>query len=170
MAESSTWMRAELARGRIQKSRQRYGRDTALFAIGTGGHPDLRCRWLSHRQSGRADHTRQLLTGNRRRPVTVKAIGPGRRPRQLTRGESRRMNLNDDVVYRCLRLGPLHQFHPGRSRSMVRHNDRFHGKDLLGHSSLCLICSGDNPHFNPDKATPKAATILMTLFPVSVSR
>src|SRR5207249_8969034 len=35
--------------------------------------------------------------------------------------ESRRMNLNDDVVYRCLRLGPLHQRHPGRSRSLVRH-------------------------------------------------
>jgi len=30
------------------------------------------------------------------------------------------MNLNDDVVYRCLRFGPLHQLHPGRSRSLVR--------------------------------------------------
>jgi hypothetical protein len=38
----------------------------------------------------------------------------------------RRMNLNDDVVYRCLRLGPLHQRHPGRSRSLVRHHDRLH--------------------------------------------
>jgi len=28
------------------------------------------------------------------------------------------MNLNDDVVYRCLRLGPLHRDHPGRSRSL----------------------------------------------------
>jgi hypothetical protein len=36
------------------------------------------------------------------------------------------MNLNDDVVYRCLRLGPLHQLHPGRSRSLVRHNDCLH--------------------------------------------
>jgi hypothetical protein len=36
------------------------------------------------------------------------------------------MNLNDDVVYRCRRLGPLHQRHPGRSRSLVRHDDRFH--------------------------------------------
>jgi hypothetical protein len=26
------------------------------------------------------------------------------------------MNLNDDVVDRCRRLGPLHQRHPGRSR------------------------------------------------------
>jgi hypothetical protein len=34
-------------------------------------------------------------------------------------GESRRMNLNDGVVYRCLRLGPLHQLHPGRSRWSV---------------------------------------------------
>jgi len=29
------------------------------------------------------------------------------------------MNLNDDVVYRCLRLRPLHQLHPGRSSSLV---------------------------------------------------
>ena len=28
------------------------------------------------------------------------------------------MNLNDDVVYRCRRLGPLYQRHPGRSRSL----------------------------------------------------
>src|SRR5262245_3295555 len=36
------------------------------------------------------------------------------------------MNLNDDVVYRCLRLGTLHQLHRGRSRSLVRHHDRLH--------------------------------------------
>jgi hypothetical protein len=36
------------------------------------------------------------------------------------------MNLNDDVVDRCQWLGPLHQRHPGRSRSLVRHNDRLH--------------------------------------------
>jgi hypothetical protein len=36
------------------------------------------------------------------------------------------MNLNDDVVYRCRRLGPIHQRHPGRSRSLVGHHDRFH--------------------------------------------
>jgi hypothetical protein len=36
------------------------------------------------------------------------------------------MNLDDDVVYRCRRLGPLHQPHPGRSRSLVGHHDRFH--------------------------------------------
>ena len=38
------------------------------------------------------------------------------------------MDLNDDIVYRCLRLGPLHQRHPGRSRSLVRHHDRLHGR------------------------------------------
>jgi hypothetical protein len=43
------------------------------------------------------------------------------------------MNLNDDVVYRSLRLGPLDQLHPGRSRSLVRHNDRLHDNFLLGH-------------------------------------
>src|SRR5436190_5187954 len=36
------------------------------------------------------------------------------------------MNLNDDVVYRRLRLGPLHQLHPGRSRSLIRHHNRLH--------------------------------------------
>jgi hypothetical protein len=36
------------------------------------------------------------------------------------------MNLNDDVVYRCPRLGPLHELHPGRSRSLVRHHYRLH--------------------------------------------
>jgi len=36
------------------------------------------------------------------------------------------MNLNDDVVYRRFRLGPLHQRHPGRSRGLLRHHDRFH--------------------------------------------
>jgi hypothetical protein len=42
------------------------------------------------------------------------------------------MNLNDDVVYRCLRLGPLHQRHPCRSRSLVGHNDCLHDDFLLG--------------------------------------
>src|SRR5438874_3458806 len=50
------------------------------------------------------------------------------------------MNLNDDVVYRCLRLGSLHQRHPGCSRSLVRHNDRLHGNCLLGHLSLWWKC------------------------------
>src|SRR5438874_10210645 len=36
------------------------------------------------------------------------------------------MNLNNDVVYRRLRLGPLHQLHPGRSRSLIRHHNRLH--------------------------------------------
>jgi hypothetical protein len=42
------------------------------------------------------------------------------------------MNLNDDVVYRGLRLGPIHQLHPGRSRSLVGYYDRFHDDFLLG--------------------------------------
>jgi hypothetical protein len=49
------------------------------------------------------------------------------------------MNLNDDVVYRCLRPGPLHQPHPGRSRSLVRHDDRLHDNFLLGHLSLSAV-------------------------------
>src|SRR4029077_9702715 len=50
------------------------------------------------------------------------------------------MNLNYDVVYRCRRLGPLHQLHPGRSRSLVRHHDRLHDNFLLGHLSLWWKC------------------------------
>jgi hypothetical protein len=36
------------------------------------------------------------------------------------------MNLNDDVVYRGLRLGPFHQLHTGRPCRLVRHHDSFH--------------------------------------------
>jgi hypothetical protein len=36
------------------------------------------------------------------------------------------MNLNDDVVDRCLRLGPFHEPHPGGSRSLVRYDDCLH--------------------------------------------
>jgi hypothetical protein len=36
------------------------------------------------------------------------------------------VNPNDDIVDRRFRLGPLHQFHSGRSRGLIRHNDCFH--------------------------------------------
>src|SRR4051794_2698690 len=44
---------------------------------------------LSDRQPGRAiaeacDHPGQFLPGDHRRPITTQAIGPSRRPRQLT--------------------------------------------------------------------------------------
>src|SRR5437879_1980433 len=95
---------------------------------------------LSYRESRRTvaeggDHSGQLVAGDRRCSITVAAIGPGRGPRHLSRDESRRMNLNDDVVYRRLRLGPLHQLHPGGSRSLFRHHDRLHRKCLLSHLS-----------------------------------
>src|SRR5215469_1450155 len=100
---------------------------------------------LSHRQPGRSiaeggDHSGQLVARDRRRPVTAEAIDPGRGPRQLISGESRRMDLNNDIAVirareageRCpLRLGPLHQLHPGRSRSLIRYHDCFHGNYLL---------------------------------------
>src|SRR6266567_456522 len=103
---------------------------------------------LSYRQSRRAvaesgDHSGQLVAGDRRCSVTVAAIGPGRGPRHLSRDESRRMNLNDDVVYRCRRLGPLGQLHPGRSRSLIRYHDRLHVNCLLGHLSLWWKCRRD---------------------------
>src|SRR5215475_4748889 len=107
--------------------------------VGEAEHP------LSYRQSRRAvaesvDHPGQLVAGDRRCSVTVAAIGPSRGPRHLSRDESRRMNLNDDVVYRCRRLGPLGQLHPGRSRSLVRHNDCLHDYFLLGHLFLWWKC------------------------------
>lgn len=93
---------------------------------------------LSHRQPSRAiterrDHSGKLVPRDRWCPVATDAIGPGRRPRQLSRDESRSVDLNNDVIYRCLRLGPLHQLHPCYSRSLVRHYDRFHRNGL--HSS-----------------------------------
>ena len=39
-----------------------------------------------------------------------------------------------------LRLGPLHQLHPGHSRSLVSHNDCLHDDFLLGHLSLWWKC------------------------------
>src|SRR5262252_2405883 len=100
---------------------------------------------LSYRQSRRAiaesgDDSGQLVAGDRRCSVTVAAIGPGRGPHHLSRDESRRMNLNNDVVYRCRRLGPFGQLHPGRSRSLIRHNDSLHHNFLLGHLSLWWKC------------------------------
>jgi hypothetical protein len=53
------------------------------------------------------------------------------------------MNLNDDVVYRCRRLGALGQLHPGRSRSLIDYHDRLHVNCLLGYLSLCRLCSSD---------------------------
>src|SRR5215831_2584869 len=77
---------------------------------------------LSHRQPRRSiaeggDHPGQLVAGDRRRAVTAEAVDPGRGPRQLIPGESRRINLNNDIAVvrareagerRPLRLGPLH--------------------------------------------------------------
>src|SRR5262249_39995027 len=40
------------------------------------------------------------------------------------------------VVYRGLRLGVLHQLHPGRSRSLVRYHDCLHGNFS---SVICLF-------------------------------
>jgi hypothetical protein len=36
------------------------------------------------------------------------------------------MNLNDDVVYRCRPLGPLHQLHASRTSGLIGHHNRLH--------------------------------------------
>jgi hypothetical protein len=73
----------------------------------------------------------------------AEAINPGRGPLQLIPGESRRMNFNDDIAVvraletgepRRVRLGPLHQRHPRRSRGPVRHHDRFRLATSLSNS------------------------------------
>ena len=80
---------------------------------------------LSHRQPRRSvaeggDHSGQLVAGDRRRPVTAETIDPGRGPRQLIPGESRRMNLNNDVaVVRAERLPSAAPCGSGRSTSFI---------------------------------------------------
>jgi hypothetical protein len=76
-------------------------------------------------------HFDQFVSGDRRCPAAVEAIGPGRRPIQFGPDESRRMNPNYNVVYRCLWFRALRQLHSGTSGSFVRHNDRLHDGSSL---------------------------------------
>src|SRR5499427_1571287 len=126
---------------------------------------------LSHRQPRRSiaeggDHSGQLVAGDRRRPVTAEAVDPGRGPRQLIPGESRRMNLNNDIAVirareagerRPLRLGPLHQLHPGRSRSLIRHHDRLH------RSPPCVVKLGQRVPLSNLSRPPKCRSALSTI-------
>src|SRR5215471_6508211 len=126
---------------------------------------------LSHRQPRRSiaeggDHSGQLVAGDRRRPVTAEAIDPGRGPRQLIPGEARRMNLNNDIAVvrareagerRPLRLGPLHQLHPGRSRSPVRHHDRLH------RPPPCVVKLGQRVPLSNLSRAPKCRSALSTI-------
>src|SRR5262249_28417330 len=107
---------------------------------------------LSHRQPRRSiaeggDHSGHLVAGDRRRPVTAEAVDPGRGPRQLIPGESRRMNLNNDIAVvrpreagerRPLRLGPPPPAHPPPSRGLIRHHNRLHRSPscfVIGHAA-----------------------------------
>jgi hypothetical protein len=85
----------------------------------------------SHRQPPRAmaergDHTGHLVARDRRCAVAAQAIGPGPGPRRLDGGETRRMNLDKPIVPRRLRLWPLRQRHPSRSRGFICHHNRLH--------------------------------------------
>src|SRR4029077_16736323 len=66
------------------------------------------------------------------------------------------MNMNDDVVYSCLRLGPLHQRHPGRSRSLVRHHDRLH------RPPPCVVKLGQRVPLSNLSRPPKCRSALST--------
>src|SRR6516225_6428222 len=126
---------------------------------------------LSHRKPCRSvaeggDHSRQLVAGDRRRPVTAEAIDPSRGPRQFIPGESRRMNLDNDIAVirareagerRPLRLAPLHQLHPGRSRSLVRHHDRLH------RPPPCVVKLGQRVPLSNLSRPPKCRSALSTI-------
>src|SRR5207253_7894623 len=142
LPRGQAWHYEGRAHGEVNVTRQRH--EVACFdgyilrqravaiPIREAEHP------LSNRQPRRAiaeggDHSGHFVAGDRRRPVTAEAVDPGRGPRQLIRGESRRMNLNNDIaVVRArqraplLRLGPLHQLHTSRSRSLIRHHNGLH--------------------------------------------
>src|SRR4051794_26691479 len=69
------------------------------------------------------------------------------------------MNFNDDVVYRCRRLGPLHQRHAGNSRSLVRHNDRLHRTCLLRHVVTHATSAWCQPYEDPPPEGTRAPRI-----------
>ena len=71
----------------------------------------------------------------------ISPIDPSRGPRQLITGESRGMNPNHDIVYRCLRLGPLHQLRPRRSRSLIRYHNRLHGSPPCAQFLDCRVAA-----------------------------
>jgi hypothetical protein len=61
------------------------------------------------------------------------------------------MNLNNDVVYRRLRLGPLHQLYRGRSRSLIRRHNRLHRSPVsfIGIVSLVICLFALNVSYLP---------------------
>src|SRR5882757_1359263 len=100
---------------------------------------------LSYRQSRctvaeGGDHSSQLMAEDRGCSVAITAIGPSRGPLQLGRDESRCMNLNDNIVYRCLRLGSFGQLHPSRSCGLIRYNYCLHGKSPWSAVTLVKCC------------------------------
>jgi hypothetical protein len=109
---------------------------------------------LSYRQPRCAiaesgDHSRQFVAWYCWRPVAVESIGPGGGPCQLITGESRSVNLNDNVTYCCVRLGSIHEFHSRGSRSLICYYDCFHNTPpfliIMQHSldEVMLMYSSD---------------------------
>src|SRR5437773_11599899 len=95
------------ARRKVNVARQRreitcldgyiLGQRAVAIPVREAEHP------LSHRQPRRSiaesgDHSGQLVSGVRRRPVPPEATDPSRGPRQLIPGESRRRNLNNEIA------------------------------------------------------------------------
>jgi hypothetical protein len=94
------------------------------------------------RRSPRPRATRDAAErGRRERPDGrhTRTDSPTTRRETQSSGRWETIEPDDDIVYRCRRLGPLHQRQPGPSRSLVRHHDRFRGNCLLGHLSLWCI-------------------------------
>jgi len=65
------------------------------------------------------------------------------------------VNLNDDVVYRCLRLGPLRQPHSGRSRGLVDHYDRLHANSPWSNRVVGRHDKADDPGCRFDESAWK---------------
>src|SRR5689334_1901242 len=78
---------------------------------------------LSHGKSGCSiseggNNTSQFVTRDRGRPVVADTIGPGGWPGGFILGESRRVNLNNYIVYCWFWIWQLRQFHSGYSCSL----------------------------------------------------
>src|SRR5580765_5446204 len=58
---------------------------------------------------------------------------------------------------RPLRLGPLHQLHPGRSRSLIRHHERLH------RPPPCVVKLGQRVPLSNLSRPPKCRSVLSTI-------
>lgn len=73
------------------------------------------------------DDAGELVTGNARRPISARLVGPGAGPAELAWSESGGVHPHEGVVLREPRLGHLHQRHAGDAGVAARDGDCPHG-------------------------------------------